>query len=156
MRFLLLPSLILLLWPTFGWSVDILPIQHRIVGDNRTFVRDAGDRRYSIWTDDESKIDGIILELGLPQSGIVGLNPGEVFAVFLNDRIAEDLVQVAFNKSTKQYFADYADSGIEFKLRPLSKDKKYSHLTVVIFIPTETPSHIGMRGMISHGLSDKK
>ena len=156
MKALLLPSLLLLLWPAFGWGVDILPIQHRVVADNRTLVREAADRRYSIWTDDESKIDGIISELGLPQTGTVRLKPGEIFAVFLNDRIEEDLVQVAFNKNTKQYFADYADSGIRFKLRSPPKDKKYSHLTAVIFSPTGIPSHIGMRGMISHGLSEKK
>ncbi len=137
-------------------AIEIDPIPHRVVTDDRTFVRDTNDRRYSIWTDSDVKISEIVTSLGLPKMGVIQLKPGEVFAVFLNDRIEEDLVQVAHNRSTKQYFADYADSGIEFRIRPLSADKKYSHLTVVVFSPSQKPSHLGMRGMILNGISEKK
>jgi hypothetical protein len=119
-------------------------------------VREATDKRYSIWTDSELAIAEIFSELGLPQNGIIGLKRGEVFAVFLNDRIEEDLVQIARNTSTNQYFADYADSGIKYRLRRLSEDKKFSHLTAVIFTPSEMPTHLGLRGMITNGLSEKK
>lgn len=139
-----------------AWAVEIQSIPHRVVADDRTFVRDATDRRYSIWTDSEAKIPDILNELGLTKIGIIELKPGEVFAVFLNDRIEEDLVQIACNASTKRHFADYADSGIKFRLRRLSEDKKFSHLTAVFFTPSEMPSHLGLRGMIANGLSDKK
>lgn len=156
MKIIPLLSLALLLFSSLGRAVEILPIPYRVVAEYQTFVRDATDRRYSIWTDDESKIAGIIKELGLPQTGIVGLKLGEIFAVFLNDKIEEDLIQIARNSATKSIFADYADSGDMFKLGPLSKDKKYTHVTAVIFSPSEIPTYIGMRGMISNGLSEKK
>jgi hypothetical protein len=137
-------------------AVEIQSIPHRVVEDDRTFVREATDKRYSIWTNSELAIAEIFSELGLPQNGIIGLKRGEVFAVFLNDRIEEDLVQIARNTSTNQYFADYADSGIKYRLRRLSEDKKFSHLTAVIFTPSEMPTHLGLRGMITNGLSEKK
>lgn len=137
-------------------AVEIQSIPHRVVEDDRTFVREATDKRYSIWTNSELAIAEIFSELGLPQNGIIGLKRGEVFAVFLNDRIEEDLVQIARNTSTNEYFADYADSGIKYRLRRLSEDKKFSHLTAVIFTPSEMPTHLGLRGMIANGLSEKK
>jgi hypothetical protein len=76
--------------------------------------------------------------------------------VFLNDRLEEDLVQITYNKQTSETFADYANSGMMFKLAPLGQGKKYSHLTAVVFTPVVTPSHIGLRDMIPNGLSDKK
>jgi hypothetical protein len=137
-------------------AVEIQSIPHRVVADDRTFVREATDKRYSIWTNSELAIAEIFSELGLPQNGIIGLKRGEVFAVFLNDRIEEDLVQISRNTSTNQYFADYADSGIKYRLQRLSEDKKFSHLTAVIFTPSEMPTHLGLRGMITNGLSEKK
>ena len=156
MKILLIVTLLYSLTLHEAWAVEIQSIPHRVVADDRTFVREATDRRYSIWTDSEAKIPDILDELGLTKTGIIKLKPGEVFAVFLNDRIEEDFVQMARNASTKRYFADYADSGIEFRLRRLSEDKKFSHLTAIVFTPSEMPSHLGLRGMIANGLSDKK
>lgn len=77
-------------------------------------------------------------------------------AVFLNDNILEDLTAIVYNKNSNKTFADYADSGIEFKLKAPDEGKKYTHLTVVIFAPAvNSPSHLGLRGMISGGLSEK-
>ena len=137
-------------------GTEIASVPHLVVAEDRTFVRDITYKRYSIWTDSDAQISEIVSSLGIKNLDAIKLKPGEIFAVFVNDRIEEDLVQVAQNKATKQYFADYADSGVKFKLRPLSGDKKYSHLTAVIFSPSQTPSHLGMRGMISNGLSEKK
>ena len=137
-------------------AVEIRSISHRVVADDRTFVRSATDRRYSIWTDSEAKIPDVFSELGLPQTEMIELKAGEVFAVFLNDRIEEDLTRIARNRATKQYFADYADSGTRIRLRRLADGKKYSHLTAVIFTPLEVPNHLGLRGMIANGLSEKK
>jgi hypothetical protein len=139
-----------------GHAIEVVPVAYRVLTSNRTFVRNTSDRRYSVWTDSEDRIPAILQSLGITDIGNLSLKAGEIFAIFLNDQITEDLVQVARNSATKQYFADYADSGIMFKLRPLSGDKKYSHLTIVIFSVTDSPSHLGMRGMISNGLSEKK
>lgn len=137
-------------------ALEIQSIPHRVVADDWTFVREATDKRYSIWTDSEARIPNILNELGLLQIENIKLEAGEVFAVFLNDRIEENLVQIARNGFTKAHFADYADSGIKFRLRRLSDNKKYSHLTAVIFTPLEVPSHLGLRGMMANGLSEKK
>ncbi len=66
------------------------------------------------------------------------------------------MIQITRNKTARQTFADYADSGIEFKLKALQNGKKYSHVTAVVFTPGDIPSHIGVRGMIVGGLSEKK
>jgi len=156
MNTLRLCAVLFYLIPLEGRAVEIQPLTHRVVSTDRTFVRDATDSRYSVWTDSEAQIPNLIAALGLPQTGLIELKNGEVFAAFFNDHIEEDFIQVARNSTTKQCFADYADSGIEFKLRPLPKGKKYSNLTVVIFSPPEKPSHLGMRGMTTNGLSEKK
>jgi len=141
---------------TEGLAVTLQPIPFKSMFDNRTFVRDISDRRYSVWTDDSTKANILASEFGMPENQIINLESGEVFAVFLNDNIAEDLVQLVYNTNTQRYFGDYADSGIQFRLRRLSDDKKYSHLTAVIFTPLSPPSHLGIRGMIQGGLSEKR
>lgn len=152
------PLLILLsVWvacPLAG-AIELQAIHHKTIGDQRTFVRDATDLRYSVWTDDAEKARELLASFGLQSEGF-SLKKGEVLVVFLNDRIEEDLVQITRNKTARQVFADYADSGIRFKLRAPGEGKKYSHITAVVFTPEETPSHLGLRGMMSGGLSEKK
>jgi len=137
-------------------AVTLQSIPFRSIYDDRTFVRDVSDRRYNVWTDDSSKANTLASEYGMPPEQIIQLEPGEVFAIFLNDNIAEDLVQLFYNTNTQRYFGDYADSGIQLRLRRLSDDKKYSHLTAVIFTPLTPMSHLGIRGMVQGGLSEKR
>ena len=66
------------------------------------------------------------------------------------------MIQITRNKSTRQTFADYADSGVRLRLKALEKGKKYSHVTAVVFKPGDIPSHLGVRGMIADGLSEKQ
>ena len=136
-------------------AIELQTIAHKTIGDNRTYVRDATDRRYSTWTDDIQKANELLRAFGFQKEGFA-LKKGEVLAVFLNDRIEEDLVQITRNQTTQQIFADYADSGIRFKLKALENGKKYSHATAVVFTVSDIPSHIGVRGMIAGGLSEKK
>jgi len=149
-------SLIICLLATEGLAVTLQSIPFKSIFDNRTIVRDVSDGRYNVWTDDSTKANILASEFGIPEDQIINLESGEVFAVFLNDNIAEDFVQLIYNTHTQQYFGDYADSGIKFKLRRLSDDKKFSHLTAVIFTPLSPPSHLGIRGMIQGGLSEKR
>ena len=43
-----------------------------------------------------------------------------------------------------------------FKLLTLAEGKKYSHVTAVIFAPIGEPNHLGLRGTITGGLSEKQ
>jgi hypothetical protein len=131
-------------------------VPHGIVANDRTFQRDAGDQRVSLWTTDLDTARGLIKEFGLPQEEIFGLSKGQIFAIFLNDQVTEDLVQITYNRTAGEIFADYASSGIEFKLRAPEEGKKYSHLTAVIFTPPVLPSNLGLRSMVSGGLSEKR
>jgi len=151
-----LKALMICFLATEGMAVTLQSIPFKSIFDNRTFVRDVSDRRYNVWTDDSTKAQALASEFGMPQDQVIQLETGEVFAVFMNDNIAEDLVQLVYNSNTHRYFGDYADSGIQFRLRRLSDDLKYSHLTAVIFTPLSHPSHLGIRGMIQGGLSEKK
>jgi len=153
---LLLVTLILFCSTVFIQAVELRAIPHRIIDDNRIFVRDATDRRYSVWTDNSVKASEMKNLFGIHQEETLELKEGEIFVIFLNDRIEEDLIQITRNETANQTFADYADSGIRKKLMALEEGKKYSHLTALIFTLIATPSHIGIRGMITGGLSEKK
>ena len=137
-------------------AVELQSIPHRIIADIRTFIRDATDRRYSVWSDDPAKANQIIKDFGIRQEELFTLQKGDIFVVFLNDRLEEDLVQITYNKTANGTFADYANSGMMFKLNQPGEGKKYSHLTAVVFTPVVTPNHIGLRDMIPNGLSEKK
>jgi hypothetical protein len=138
-----------------AYGVELETIPHRVIDDNRTFLRDETDQKLSVWTTDSATARKLASDFGLRQEEILGLNKGEIFAIFLNDRITEDLVQITRNRTAGETFADYADSGMRFKLKAPEDGKKYSHLTAVIFTPPEMPSRLGMRRM-ADGLSEKK
>lgn len=153
MRTRIIPFLSLLL-ASLCQAIELKPLPHQVVHDERTFLRDATDRRYSVWTDDDTKAAALFAEFKILKD--FQLPKGKILAIFLNDRITEDLVQITFNATANRTFADYAASGIEFKLRAPPEGKKYSHLTAVVFTPEHIPSHLGLRGMVMDGLSDKK
>lgn len=136
--------------------MELEAIPHRVLEDNRTFLRDATDRRYSVWTDNPAMAKSLIETFGIRQEETFTLQKGEIFAIVLNDHITEDLVQITHNKTANTIFADCADSGIQFKLKAPEKGKKYSHLTAVVFTPPALPSHLGLRGMMVGGLSEKR
>lgn len=136
-------------------GVELQALQHQVLHDERTFARDSADRRYSLWTDEPVKVAGLLKEFGFSNPDFK-MEAGQVLAVFLNDTITEDLTQMTYNKTANRTFADYADSGIRFKLKAPEEGKKYSHVTVVVFTPVGTPSHLGLRGMIAEGLSEKR
>lgn len=133
-------------------AVDLEPIPHRVIDENRTYQRSATDGQISIWTTDSVTAQKLASRFGLKQEKLLSIKAGEVFAIFFSDRITEDLTQITRNRTANEIFADYADSGIRFKLQAPEKGKKYSHITAVVFTPPEMPSHLGMRGMIQ-GLS---
>jgi hypothetical protein len=137
-------------------TVELETIPHRIVAENRTFPRDAEDRRISIWTTDPAMAQTLIREFGIPRDKNFQLRNDQIFAIFLNDRITEDLVQITYNRTAGEIFADYASSGLEFKLRAPEAGKKHSHLTAVVFTPPILPGHLGLRGMVTGGLSEKR
>lgn len=136
-------------------AVELEAIPHRVIDDNRTYQRAATDKEISFWTTDTATAGKLVTRFGLKHEESLALGPGEVFAIFLTDRITEDLVQITRNRTANEIFADYADSGIQFKLRAPEDGKKYSHLTAVVFTLPEAPSRLGQRGMVE-GLSQKE
>lgn len=136
-------------------KVELQTLEHKVLYDNRTYHRDVTDRRQNIWTFDQDKAIQLLKDFGIAVPDFK-LREGEVFVIFMNDNITEDLIQVVNKKGTTKTFADYADSGIRFRLVPLEDGKKYSHVTAVVFTPVGIPSNFGMRGMISGGLSEKR
>ena len=134
----------------------LVVVAHRLITDNRTYIRDASDRRYNVWTDDPTKAGDLLKAFGIDPTLKADLQKGEILAVFLNDHITEEFIQIVENRMSKSLFADYADSGIMYKLKDPGAGKKYSHLTAVIFKPELKSGHLGVRAMIKDGLSEKK
>lgn len=132
------------------------PIAFEVIHDARTLQRDEKDRRYSVWTEKDAAVGPLMKDFGLEAVKVPALKPGQILAVFLNDKITDDLTAIIYNHTANAIFADYADSGIRFKMKAPDPGKKYSHLTVVIFSPPGTPSHLGVRAMQADGLSEKK
>jgi len=139
----------------FAYCVELQTLDHKVIQDQRTYLRDKTDRRYSVWTDDSTKAAPLLKEFGFdapdPQ-----LQKGQVLAIFFNDMITHDLTAITYNKTTKSTFADYADSGIRYKLGKPPEGKKHSHATAVVFTPVGAVSHLGLRGMVTGGLSEKR
>ena len=143
------------LMTAFAHGVELHTLEHKVIHDERTYTREGTDRRYSVWTADPSKATKLLKEFGIVVPDFQ-LRKGQVLAVFMNDNITQNLTQIVHNKTANDTFADYADSGIKFKLKALEAGKKYSHVTAVVFTPVGTPNHLGMRGMIPRGLSEKQ
>ena len=143
------------LMTAFAHGVELNTLPHKAIHDDRTYIRDDTDRRYSVWTTDQSKALNLLKDYGIVLPNFQ-LHKGEVLAIFLNDNITQDLIQIVHNKTANTTFADYADSGIEFRLKASDKGKKYSHVTAVVFSPIGTPSHLGLRDMVPNKLSEKK
>jgi len=133
---------------------ELVALPYRVVHDQMMYLRDKDDRRYNVWTDDPAKVPGLLGSFHVAGDNIT-LKKGEVLVAFLQDDFTEALTGVMSNKATRECFGDYADTGVMFKLGPTPEGKKHSHLTVVIFTPPATPSHIGMREIVRGGLSEK-
>lgn len=136
-------------------GVELQTLEHKVIHDQRTYTRDASDCRYSVWTDDQSKATKLLKDFGISAPALQ-LQKGQILAVFMNDNITHDLTQIAHNKAANDTFADYADSGIRFKLKAAPEGKKYSHVTAVVFSPVGMPSHLGVRDVVANGLSEKR
>ena len=154
MKALLFPILATLL-AGFAHGVELQPLEHKVIHDQRTHLRNSNDQRQNIWTDDPAKAAPLLKEFGFavpdPQ-----VQKGQVLAIFFNDHITEDLAAITHNKTANATFADYADSGIRFKLKAPPEGKKYSHATAVIFTPADALGNLGLRGMVTGGLSEKR
>ncbi len=151
----LLSPILTVLMAGLAHGVELLPLEHKIIHSERTHLRDSTDVRHSVWTDDPAKAAPLLKEFGFavpdPQ-----LQKGQVLAICFNDQLTEDLTGITHNKTANKTFADYADSGIKFKLGPPPRGKKHSHATAVVFTSTGALSHLGMRSTVIGGLSEKR
>lgn len=133
---------------------ELVALPYRVVHDQMLFLRDAGDSRYCVWTDDPAKATALLESFAVDAPAFT-LKKGEVLAVFLQDDIAQVLTGVMYNHATRGCFSEFADSGIMFKLGPTPAGKKHSRLTVVVFTPPAPPRDIRIRGMALDGISEK-
>jgi hypothetical protein len=144
-----------LLSQSLSFAIELQKIPHRVIADKRLHLRDTADKRICVWTELPLKIEPLLHEFGITRADNVVLKKGEVFAVFLDDRIGEDLVQITRNKTADEYFADYASAEEKIKLNKPSEGKKFTHITVVVFAPPSIPKTLGIRCMIADGASEK-
>lgn len=149
------PIILAALIPALAHGVELQTLDHKVIHDQRTYTRNDSDRRYSVWTDDQSKATKLLKDFGISAPALQ-LQKGQILAVFMNDNITHDLTRIIHNKTANDTFADYADSGIRFKLKALPEGRKYSHVTAVVFSPVGNPSHLGVRDVVPDGLSEKK
>lgn len=147
--------IIAILIASFAHGVELQTLAHKVIHDERTYTRDITDRRYSVWTADQGQATLLLKGLGIVVPDF-RLQNGQVLAVFMNDNITQDLVQIVHNKTANDTFADYADSGIRMKLKAAEGGKKYSHVTAVVFNPIGMPNHLGVRDMVQNKLSEKQ
>jgi hypothetical protein len=153
MKFLL--AFLLLALPALAAPPVLTPLKYRVIFDETKITRPESDRRCCVWTDDSSQATPLLGTLGVRSAEAVTFQKGEVFAVFLNDTITDDLTAIIHNETADETFADYADAGIRFKLMAPPAGMKYTHLTAVIFTPAGALSRLGIRGMIPDMLSEK-
>ncbi len=139
-----------------AFSAELKELQYDTIGDNRTFERPVSDLRYSVWTTDVEQIGILLKQFNITANSGFRIKSGQVFAIFLNDTISEEITAITYNETANQTFADYADSGLKFKLEAPREGMKYTHATAVIFLPRDKPSHLGIRSMVSGGISEKK
>jgi hypothetical protein len=148
----ILPFLAGFVAPLLASSVELQVLPHSVLHDERFHSRELTDNRISVWTDEPEKAAILAKEFGFPPPA-APLGKGQIFAIFLNDHVAEDLVQIVGNKIARSAFADYAESGLRFN-HPMPKPgQKYSHLTAVLFTPSHHVSSLGIRAMSEGGQS---
>ena len=154
MKSLLAPILATLI-AGLAHAVELQPLEHKVVQDQRTYLRDTTDQRLSVWTDDPAKVAPLLKEFGFTAAD-PQLQKDQVFAICFTDRISDELTAITHNKTATSTFADYADSGIRFKLKAPPEGKKYSRATAVIFTPPGALSELGSRSLVTEGTSEKR
>jgi hypothetical protein len=116
-------------------------------------VRDCEDRVYSGQIKSEEglakfkNIYGIELD-----SALVNFNT-QMLIFGITDNISTTAFQFLKQERLRSFVLDYADTGIEYKLRAPDKGKKYSHLQIFILDRMEGISHIRVKNLVANGLS---
>jgi hypothetical protein len=151
--FLLLSSLLVVTAALAG-PPTLTPLKCKVIADQTTFTRPQSDHRCCVWTDDSTQIKPFLAQFKL-NAGSAPLPEGKILAAFFNDHITETFTEIMRNEAANEVFADYADSGIMFKLAAPPAGSKYSHLTIVVFDSPMTPHSIGIRGMVRGAASQK-
>jgi hypothetical protein len=129
------------------------PLKYRVVYDGR-ITRPRDDDRICIWTPKPARVGDITAQYDAKMQP-PKMDDGDICAAFFNDTITEALTGVVFNETAGETFADYADSGIRFKLSAPPDGMKYSRVTIVYFTPAAPPARFGIRGMIPGGTSER-
>jgi hypothetical protein len=146
---------IVFLYTTFSFSSEKTDVSFRVVADRRLLVRDAADKSSCVWTALPEEIDPLLRKYGLSNTEDVILKKGEVLALFLNDRVEENLIEIKRDGNKDDYIAHYADSGMRIRFDRDSRDRKLTHVTAVVLHPPSFPKELVLRGTGGNGGSDK-
>jgi hypothetical protein len=146
-------SLGILLLPCISHGAELRIVKSDILGFE-IIQRNHEDRYYSIticsangWKEFKT-IYAVKKEYMIPDFS------GEILIVGLNDRMSEKVTGLIYNKKTRKYFIDYADSGKKYKMRLPNVGKKYTGVTIIkANLDCSIYSHVGVRRMGGDGLS---
>jgi len=71
----------------------------------------------------------------------------------ITDDISTRAVQFLRQEKIRTYVLDYADTGIEYKLRMPRKGNKHSYLQIFVLDRIDNISHVAVKNLIRNGLS---
>lgn len=120
-------------------------IAYKVIADKRLYLRDATDSRSSLWTASPGEVDPLLAKFGVLDTHEVVLKQGEILAVFLNDKVENDLVGITQSKKGDDYFAEYVDSGMKIKIERRANGGKLTHMTAVVLSPPTSPNRLVLR-----------
>ncbi len=129
-------------------AAELIVIAHKELAET-SIIRSETDTRQNIWTQNQQEAVKVLAELKISVPSFK-LEDGEVLAILLNDHYGNDFIQMVFNKSANNYFADYAHDGIRYHIdySGLQEGKKDTTARVVIFKAKDKPLEILTRGML--------
>jgi len=71
----------------------------------------------------------------------------------ITDTIATRAFRFLKQEKTRSYVLDYADAGIEYKIRTPAKGKKHSYLQVFVLDRIDGIPHVNVKNLVRNGLS---
>ncbi len=87
----------------------------------------------------------------LPQQNVDFTKQMLIFGI--TDNITTRAVQFLKQERMRSYILDYADTGIEYRLRRVGEGLEYSHLQVFLLDRIDGMSHIKVKNHVENGLS---
>ncbi len=121
---------------------------------SKLIARDLDDRTYSGQIKSKTGLAEFEKAYGIKLSNR-NLNFDTHFLIFgITDDFSSRAFQFLEQKKLGHFILDYVETGIKYKFRGLDKGKKYSFLQVFVLKRIEGISHIMIKNMVLHGVSN--